>query len=112
MSRQKGLKFHGTHFQTRAVERKIPSDALEDFCGPAWKLVDVEVRTDSGKFVACGFTKIINGKHLYIVVGFGATIKTAVWKSGERAPGFTIIDGPIYEKVAQVNHELLIRDTM
>lgn len=107
MSKHSGLKLHGTHFQQRANERRIAPEMLSDFYSDRWKLVDVEVRTDTGKFVACGFSKVIEGRSLYIVVGFSDTVKTVIWKTGDSPGGKIVREGALYEKVEAVNAALM-----
>lgn len=107
MGKHQGLKLHGAHFKQRADERKILPEYLADFYSDQWKLVDVEVRIDTGKFVACGFSKLIEGRSLYIVVGFADTVKTAIWKDGDTPGGIIVREGPLYTRVESVNAELM-----
>jgi len=110
MSKHKGLKLHGAHFKHRASERRIQPELLSDFYSDQWKLVDVEVRTDTGKFVTCGFSKLIEGRSLYIVVGLGDTVKTVIWKTGDSPSDQMVKSGPVYELVDSVNEALMMAE--
>lgn len=104
---QRKLKLHATHLQQRADERHAPVDILEQFDPETWQLRTVEVRIDTAKFVSSTWTVEVNGVEWWVVIGFNDTVQT-VFAGSRRGIGTkAVTHGPLYERVAQVNLELM-----
>ena len=69
--------------------------------------MEAEVRTDKGKFVSTSWRKLVSDRYLWIVIGFGETIKTGCW-DGDPCPSSLIIKGgPLYQLVDAGNRSLI-----
>jgi hypothetical protein len=102
-----GLKIHGLHFKRRANERNIDKQMLADFPSELWELMEAEVRSDTGKFVSSSWRKSVDNQYLWIVVGFGETVKTAFWSNGYKLGPSVERESSIYFFVAEANQALL-----
>jgi hypothetical protein len=107
MAEKTGLHFHGLHFRQRANERNIDKQLIKDFPSAAWEVMEAEVRTDSGKFVSSSWRKKVGNNFLWIVIGFGETIKTAFWSNGYKLGPSVERESSFYFFVDEVNQALL-----
>ena len=106
------LKTHARHVQQRSYERDAPLDTLQNFDLDRWRLMTAEVRTDKGKFVNSAWLVDVDGQEWWVVIGFGATMKTVIRADrGKLALGANIVRaGELYDFVARVNRQLMLDD--
>lgn len=69
--------------------------------------MEAEVRSDTGKFVSSSWRKSVDNQYLWIVVGFGETVKTAFWSNGYKLGPSVERESSIYFFVAEANQALL-----
>ena len=68
------------------------------------------MRADTGKFVNSAWTRQIDGRLWWVVIGLNETIETLI-DTGKRGLGESIVTaGELYERVEQVNRELMLAD--
>jgi hypothetical protein len=60
------------------AERDAPLDTLAAFDAGEWDLVTAEVRADTGKFVNSAWTREIDGRRWWVVIGLQDTIETVI----------------------------------
>ena len=106
------LKTHARHVQDRAYERDAPLDTLQNFEPDRWRLMTAEVRTDKGKFVNSTWSVDVDSQEWWVVIGFGATMKTVIRAARRKlALGADIVrSGELYDFVASVNRQLMLDD--
>lgn len=113
MNKSKTLKLHGNHFNTRFKERNIPLSILHNllnFDPIEWRLITVEVRNDTGKFVNSTWEKTIEKNKIWITIGLGDVVQTIVIKETEGLGNQIIKTGDFFEFVSEVNKQLMIND--
>ena len=103
------LKVHANHFVERMIERDAPIKSLINFDINTWRLVNAEIRTDSGKFVSTAWEIFVNDKYWRVVIGFENTIQTVInIDSYSNHVGIKIItEGKLYDYVKKVNSDLM-----
>jgi hypothetical protein len=110
MAGRRNLKLHADHFRTQAAFRGAPVESLREFDSSQWKLATVEVRTDTGKFINSAWTREIDGRCWWLVIGLHDTVVTVI-ETDKRGLGRDILrSGKLYELVADVNRRLLDDD--
>jgi hypothetical protein len=108
LSQPKLLNVHADHFHDRAFERNAPADALRKFDPATWRLVTVDVRTDTGKFVSTAWEVEVNGENWWVTIGLGDTITTVFRVNNKSGQGSAQLpDSFIYRFVEKVNKNLL-----
>lgn len=97
-----------SHFKDREAERSFPSDLVRPFDPELWDLLTAEV-LNSGKFMRTTWSKAHDGKRWFIVFAKGDVAVTIYSGAlNRRLLGSEIVTtGPFYEKVRQVNQELM-----
>ncbi|MFZ4102312.1 MAG: hypothetical protein ACOYKR_10170 [Sphingobacterium thalpophilum] len=103
------LKVHATHFIERMIERDAPIKSLIKFEIDTWRLINAEIRTDSGKFVSTAWEIFVNDRYWRVVIGFENTIQTVINIDGySNSVGSKIItEGNLYDYVRKVNKDLM-----
>lgn len=103
------LRPHGDHYNKRLIERDAPVKSVTKFDINNWRLVNVEVRTDTGKFVNTAWEFEAENKIWRVVIGFESTILTIIQIKGfSNYTGSNIVkNGELYDFVEQVNNELM-----
>lgn len=113
MSGERTLRTNATHFNLRFKERNMSENIEEEiskFDAEKWDLIIAEVINDSGKFINSTWEKYIDGRKIWIVIGFNDTIETIIVKNG-RGDGDDIVkEGEIYDFVENVNEKLVKED--
>jgi hypothetical protein len=109
MNEKRKLHLNSDHFNTRASERDVPIERLNNFDPLSWKLVIAEVRTDTGKFVSTAWEVDVDGLAWWVVIGINDTIKTMYPTNNRKSGtgGNIITSGEMYEFVADVNRKLM-----
>lgn len=110
MRGKRTLHVHATHLADRAAERDAPLEAIAAFDADEWELVTVEVRTDTGKFINSAWTREIEGRRWWIVIGLHDTVETVI-DTDKRGLGEGIVTaGDLYNRVERVNWELMLAE--
>ena len=110
ISGKRKLRIHARHLADRAAERAAPLEAISAFDAGEWELVTVEVRTDTCKFVNSAWTREIDGRRWWIVIGLHDTIETVI-ETNKRGLGDSIVTGgDLYDRVEKVNRDLMLAD--
>lgn len=103
------LKPHGSHFNERLIERNAPVSEIVKFNLNSWRLVTVDVRTDTGKFVSTAWEFKANQKFWRVVIGFENTIQTII--NIDRFSDYVgpkiVTSGELYDFVDNVNKKLM-----
>lgn len=91
------------------IERDAPIKSLIKFNINSWRLVNAEIRTDSGKFVSTAWEIFVNDKYWRVVIGFENTIQTVINIDGyNNHTGIKIItEGTLYDYVKKINSDLM-----
>lgn len=111
MGGKRTLKVHAPHLAGRAAERAAPLDAIAAFDAAEWELATVEVRADTGRFVNSAWTREIDGRRWWVVIGLHDTVETVI-ETDKRGLGESVVTaGELYDRVERVNRELMLRDT-
>lgn len=106
------LKLHATHLQQRAHERRAPLEVLQQFDSERWQLRNVEVRTDTAKFVSSTWTVELEGQEWWVVIGFNDTVQTVFAGRRTELGTKTVTEGPLFERVSEVNRKLMDAENM
>jgi hypothetical protein len=110
MKGRRKLRLHAPHLANRASERDSPLESIAAFDADEWELVTVEVRTDTGKFVNSAWTREIEGRRWWIVIGLHDTVETVI-DTDKRGLGDSIATtGELFDRVERVNRELMVQD--
>lgn len=110
MRGRRTLKLHAPHLARRAAERAAPLAMIAAFEPSEWDLMTAEVRTDTGRFVNSAWTREIDGRRWWVVVGLHDTIETVI-ETEKRGLGDSIVTaGELYERVERANRELMEAD--
>lgn len=110
LSGKRTLRVHAPHLLGRAAERAAPLDTISAFDPAEWELVTVEVRADTGKFVNSAWTREIDGRRWWVVIGLHDTVETVI-DTDKRGLGDAIVTGgEVYDFVAKVNRELMLAE--
>jgi hypothetical protein len=110
MRGRRTLRVHAPHLACRAAERDAPLVALAAFDSDEWELVRVEVREDTGRFVNSAWTREIDGRRWWVVIGLEDTIETVI-DTDKRGLGESVVTGgELYERVERVNRGLMLAD--
>jgi hypothetical protein len=105
------LEFEAEHANERAHTRDAPLEKLKNFDQDTWELMTAEVRIDKAKFTRTGWRTSIHDRYWWVVRGFEQKVIT-VFQSDKIGFGDEIVtSGPLYERVAEVNSELMDEDT-
>ena len=106
------VKTNANHFHDRARERNIPSEVMERiqrFRLTDWALRTCEVRIDTGKFVNSTWETEYDNQRFWLTIGFGNVAETIIVKTSAGTDA-VVCDGPLYDFVEAVNHNLMIRE--
>jgi hypothetical protein len=69
--------------------------------------VPAEVRTDTGKFVNSAWTRVIDGRRWWVVIGRHDTVETVI-DTDKRGLGEAVVTGgELYDRVEWVNRKLM-----
>ena len=103
------LKPNGSHFNERLIERNAPISEVIKFNLNCWRLVSVDVRTDTGKFVSSAWEFEAKGKYWRVVIGFENTIQTVISINSfnSRYSSKIILNGTLYDFVDSINKKLM-----
>ncbi|PAK33679.1 hypothetical protein V2I71_12570 [Peribacillus frigoritolerans] len=110
----KKLMLHGNHFNERKEQRKIPNDVIQsllEFNPAQWRVVTVEVRNDTGKFVNATWEKDIDNHKYWVTIGYGNVVQTIIKKESKGLGNDIIKEGSFYQFVSKVNEMLMKQDT-
>lgn len=112
MTGRRELRWHAAHLRERAAQRDAPLEALSAFDAAQWELLMAEVRVDTGKFVNSTWGVSVAGERWLVVIGLGDTVETVI-KTDKRGLGEQVIrEGPLYDRVAQVNAALMAAEPL
>ncbi len=103
------LKLAGRHFQERTVGKNIPREALEMFESEKWELMNIEVRTDTYKFVGTAWRRLFDARCWWLAIGLHDTVKT-MFVAPQHKIGMNsriVTGGELYERVRFINQELM-----
>ncbi|HEX8358191.1 MAG TPA: hypothetical protein VF610_12290 [Segetibacter sp.] len=113
MSDKRKLKMNADHLHNRAFERSAPVEQLENFNPEIWELKNVEVRTDTGKFVSTAWEVAFDEQTWWVVVGLHDTVKTVMRTRNKKGAGNIIVTfGCLYDKVQEVNDQLMEKENV
>src|SRR5262245_11533128 len=110
MSGKRTLRVHAPHLLGRGAERAAPLDVIAAFDPTEWELVTVEVRADTGKFVNSAWTREIDGRRWWVVIGLHDTLETVLDTDERGLGGSVVTGGELYDVVAKVNQELMLAE--
>jgi hypothetical protein len=100
------------HFENRQTERSFPSELVLPFDPEEWELLTAEV-FNSGKFGKTTWARVYSGKRWFITFAKGDIAVTA-YAGSPRSRGngpIIVTSGPFFNKVEQVNRELMESET-
>ncbi|MBY6204811.1 hypothetical protein [Halomonas denitrificans] len=110
MQSPRRLKCHGKHVSERALQRGAPLEAICDFDPKEWDLMTAEVDEAKGKFVSSAWSRKIEGRTWWVVIGLGDSIKTVIEKESDGLHERIVHSGALFKRVDATNRELMAQE--
>lgn len=110
---EKKLRIQGKHTKNRITNTYISTKILRDieiFDPCQWRIVETEVRNDTGKLVNTTWEKEIEDEKIRIIIGFRDTVKSIeIDKEFKLFQKPIVKDGYVYNHVDRMNLKMLGR---
>jgi hypothetical protein len=106
------LDLNHDHYKERQEERSFMEEFVRPFRPNDWELVGATVTAGSGKFIESHWRRKIRDDWWHLVIGMNNVAITIIRSQNAKnsAGDFIVKSGPLYDKVAKVNADLMMNE--